>query len=248
MAEDTTGKGLANGRTPKDKNGTKATLNGEQLKAAEPAAGTEVKPVEALQPAPWRYRHLVESVAAVTIAKLQGTDPAKLAQVFARTGDNGAQQLHLLGSREAVARVAEALRSPDRETHRWELSPEADAASREVVQAHVVEFLRDAIEEAPEPVRLLGDLHAAPKELIPPHAPAETTGLAALAESAEAPEPVGVPAEIPPGSARDNPRAKAENGPGTTPSHPEDRPGLEALLVPALVIGGGVLAVAASRR
>ncbi|MBA7537161.1 hypothetical protein ES705_29428 [subsurface metagenome] len=71
-------------------------------------------------PAPWRYRHFIEGVAAEDIAKKAGADPSRMARVFYKKDqEGGTDQVHVVGSPDVVKEVAGGLESPHRELHTW---------------------------------------------------------------------------------------------------------------------------------
>ncbi|MBA7612576.1 hypothetical protein ES703_19812 [subsurface metagenome] len=102
-------------------------------------------------PAPWRYRHFVEGVAAEDIARSKvGADPSRMARVFYKKDqEGGTDQVHVVGSPDVVKEVAEGLESSNRELHTWYVG-EAETVEEE--RAAVRPALEELARSIPVPI------------------------------------------------------------------------------------------------
>lgn len=102
------------------------------------------------KPVPWRYRHFIEGVAAEEIAASRGADRERIVRAFRKSDpETGKNEVHIVGSQEAVDDVAEGISKPGREVHKWYMGEAEDAeAEAKAVRPALQELIRDA----PQPV------------------------------------------------------------------------------------------------
>jgi len=107
--------------------------------------------------APWRYRHFIEGVATEEIAERAGADPTRVARVFYKHEEDGADQVHIVGSADVVKEIADGMESPKRELHTWYIG-EAETVEEE--REAVVPALEELVRSLPYAVV------GSPRELV----------------------------------------------------------------------------------